>query len=347
MLASVVQLLVNSGYIGRDELSKLLLLSREHHNATLQDEVWLSLCMREFPNTVHIPTELRRARGHLWLYLQWTKHRSPELASPTLIQRLSQGLRHLHLFGRMPPPSCTANDIKLFVQVNDQNNKPVISFPIQGEQLQELLTSHKITCALQEPKVIGNPRWRGRAHDIMLSSFENGAPSDLRFPVQLTSSHETLLQVRFSTMIHLLRNTGDDCVMRCVLDENTVGNVSYFFPMIVTFSKQNGRVIPATEKHFNINCLSKPWGGYVEKQCSLRKTSLATGPRKTRSYQVNFEISSCKCALLPTGLVAITSLTMRVVQQDYEISGGSYSAYIAPFKEENGVTLLHILSEIE
>lgn len=324
MFASCVQLLVDNGFIGFQGLVNLIFLSWEVHNATLLDDgVWESLCNHEFPNTRSIPKELRQARGHLWLYLKW-KSRVPREPLPSSL-------------GPMPPPSCTADDIKLFVSLKHKE-ATFIDLVVDGERLVELLERHETTYEFQEPKVLGKAAWLNlKLHRVWLHDPNDNQAIDC------------------SVSIHLFRynDSSISCVLDCPTNEGGhCGDELYVYP------KLNPGEVFTENTEFDLSrgqrtqyfCFS-PWifgdvGLVLRKGCPLRQTALAVEIKKRLSDRpVVFEIY-CKLAVVNGGLFAITSLTIKAVQLlpfDHDVDEAGTVRFFA----DHGVTLLHILSEIE
>lgn len=70
-LASILQPLVDSGYLGADTVGELAQVSKEVNQATMEESVWSSFCQREHPNTSDL-TDIVAAKGYRWLYKRWS-----------------------------------------------------------------------------------------------------------------------------------------------------------------------------------------------------------------------------------------------------------------------------------
>lgn len=250
-----------------------------------------------------------RPCGHRWLYFSF----KPTRELPPV------------LYGPMPPPSCTANDIHLFVQLNHENGQPLIAFPIQGDLLEELLTRGEVTYAFEETEFRGNGRWCGLwKGDLAGDGRDEQEEFLLGFELGELGYFELVIG---SISVHLIRNDDGDLSMRSVFCYEGCGT----------------RAIPkASSHHFELAFGSESRGVYnPDYGYPLQETPSAMKMSSKLSCPVLLE-ASCNVSIAEGRRPMVSSLKIRAVQYDFKTG----LVVQHPFVEENGVTLLHIFSEI-
>ena len=122
-------LAVQSGFLGGMDLKRLGSVSKDLRTAATDDKVWQDLCHKKYSFTRLDPTKAIAAKfGYRWLYWQWNAGRQEQVPG----------------VDPLPPPSCTADDIVLFLHVSYEE-KEILSTTIEGENLNTLLERKRLT----------------------------------------------------------------------------------------------------------------------------------------------------------------------------------------------------------
>lgn len=79
----VLQPLVDSGFLGAAQVGQLAQTCQKLNEACLQDEIWASFCQREYPVTRYLSQKTNQFKGYRLLYKSWSapivKRRPPAL----------------------------------------------------------------------------------------------------------------------------------------------------------------------------------------------------------------------------------------------------------------------------
>lgn len=321
MLVSFIQLLVDNGVLGIPELSKLIFLSRAVRDATLDDTIWASLCNREFPNTKFLPRDIFFSKGHLWCYMQW-----------------KAGIAEQRPSRPLPPPSCTANDIVLYIHLKHRG-KPFASVPILGELMETLVTEGSVDCGIVKPATLGKAEWHFTNDEA--SQYEKGT---LETPLYAWWSEFD--QREFDVSIHMLRLT--DLAMSCVFSPRPGDREC--LEGVKVHPKPGKVLTPQTEFDLSkgqqwSNLSFGPWS--LTQSLPMKQTALAAEIKSRLPNPVVFSFD-CQFSVVEGGLLAVTGFTIELMK----MSGIDEDGHPETFdcrKEEasHGVTLLHILSELQ
>jgi len=326
VFASIVQPLVDSGYIRVAQVGKLAQVSRELNASTVEDSVWASLCQRDYPNTKNFSQLFLESRGHRWLYKRWSApmvKRRPVAALPPLA-----------------PLSCTADQLHFDVHVM-YDGIPVFSCGYEVSSLSYLFESGAVGLELHNPFVFGKAQWDFSERQRL--EYEAGRSNSEGLPAKCAKEFHAR---KLSATVHMFQMT--DTSMCCLYSSKECIPASHgalrLHPMVA-----NGETITRDAKFDFSKDQTK------RTICFKRPPSLERWPLKHSQeaaeimhrlpYYVYMDVS-LDISVIEGGEVALTWISISTIKMGEENSSDPFFNS-AEEKEKHGVTLLHILSEVQ
>jgi hypothetical protein len=316
-LAPLLLVLAENGFLDAKELGLLAVLSREVCGAVTDENLWKILCQRNYPGTHFLPGNFVEESGYRSLYRQW---KDSERARSSFSTQLPP----------LPPPSCSLDDIVLFVHVK-HNESVLHSLSIQGEELKELVEQGPAAFPFSKPVDLGLAIWEDYNDPEWYAGL---CPYDgeQSFPMKSEKLHGIYVEV------HVFRAT--DMTMSCVIaggsscemgDECNV----YACPVVEKGERVTSESKIDWSKRIEPGYLSQREGEYVD--LCLSKTALGAHilsrlGRETLQLLFVLQVK----AMENTGHLAITELALQF-DPPWSIKG----------HKRNGLTLLHVLSALE
>jgi len=324
-LASIVQPLVDSGFVSVAQVGSLAQVSTDLNKAALEESIWASLCQREYPITAQFPAPVKHTKGFRWLYKKWSTPIVKRRPSPT----------------PLAPPACKAEDISFYVHIK-YKDVPVVSATCSAEDLVPLMEGGRVSISLGSSAILGNAEWDFPGCDKL--SYE--ADDCDGFPVWCQDFDVSKLHV----LIHVYRAT--DTSMCCVFDSNDSS------PLLV----KSAQVHPCLEEGDNeitrktkfdlskprsLGLLSyvKPKGGDI-RSWPLRDTKEAAEISLRLPYPIRLA-AALQCGVVKDDKFSICSLTLFAMETNGDYGGSGREFRSQEEAKKHGVTLLHILSELQ
>lgn len=240
----------------------------------------------------------------------------------------------------MPPPSCTADDLELYVHLK-YKGKPLFSTIVCDEFLNTLVTEGSIGFYLTEPAVLGKAEWEQfSAKDI--SDYEKGT---LEKPLE--ALWDGLDAEEFDISIHMFRYS--DSTMACVLRPSPE-DTNLWDDGIMVHPKPGKTLTPQTE--FDLSREQEPstisFGDrYFPEHPPLKRSSLANEIKRRLPDPVFFSFY-CDIGVVDGGMFAITGFDIEMLKLEGTVEQSEIDNFDCRKEEAtHGVTLLHILSEIQ
>lgn len=327
--ASILQPMVDSGFIGVAEVGIMGQLSKMLNRATLEEDIWASFCQQEYENTSLISKQIIAAHGYRWLYKRWS---SPVIKRQKLL---------------LAPPSCTPKDLKLFIQVRYDGRK-IYSGEISKELVRDLLTVGKGFEHLPLPVVFGKIEWNFSALERV--HYERGiSPGGRGLPVKCNEYDETKVEAR----IHLLRKP--DSAMCCLYDSQeccpTECLLWYLHPKVEadeTVTRQAAIDTTKSVKHSKV--LMENFRNRVVENWPLKNCDQATAIMNKFPYPVRLAVVPVPTVVNGTqfAINRIAVYVVRMNETERASTRTEFSLFASDEEEKkHGVSLLHILSEIQ
>ena len=336
LLASVVQLLVDSGHLLVPEVGNLAQVSRELHHVTRDDLIWASLCRRHWIGTRHIPRHSLLENGHFRLYKQWlspmVKRRPPS--------RLSRFCTQYSVYNLIPkqrqrptrfPPTCTPDQLQLHVLVKYKGIS-VVSECITGEGMERFCTNGGIGLRFHRPFIFGKAVWESSEEDM--EQYLNGNTAR-----GLDIGCLEFDRDQFEVIIHYFRTT--DSTMLCLLHQKATDCPQEYFPV-----RLHPDYIDYHEEQERGLLEIGPYRADDLKGLPLRKTREAAEILHRFPEPIDL---ACYVIfkMVRRGHFAMTEMYLDAMKKS---KNGVIT--VERFKslqeeKEHGVTLLHILSELQ
>ena len=326
-LAAVVAILAERGFLGAKQTLILGQTSKELNQTCADNVVWAPLCHSKWPCTKSLPKEFLDQRSYLQLYRLWS---AGIALSP-----------HRH---PLPPATCTAKDISLFVHVGYKGTS-LIDLNVTGEEMLAPLLEHgEVEIELDRPVVLGTAEWAFTARHVKdFGDYHYG------LPIQSQSRDWTA----FNASIHCFRFT--DSAMACLFQASKPGHCEYG-PL------GGGGVHPLIQKGEDISTscqfdLSKPniftgltfpdIVGEPRQVPPLQQSPMATEILSRMGQLVYFQLD-VRLRVTEPNLVAIHAVKIKVTSDEYNEHGWDGSIFEGTKEvDRHGVSLLHILSELQ
>lgn len=323
----IVNILAENNFLGAKELLILGQTSKQLHQTCIGDDtLWASLCRYRWPCTKFVPKALLENQGQgsfLQLYKLWNSGIAEPFSRPPL-----------------SPPSCTADDICLFVHMG-YKGAPLIDLNITGrEMLTPLLDHGSVEITLENPVVLGAAEWNFLPHQVdrtvnMYRTYHYGLPIQCKH----------LNWMEFDASIHCLRLT--DSAMICLLKSKTPGCDESDEPI----GRGGAHPLVQESEPFSTDCqfdLSKPHifhsltfpGGVPP----LGESQMVSEILSRIRHLVYFKLSA-NLRIIDPNLVEIYSVRLEVYSNPDHNEHGFMGSIFAG--EPDGVSLLHILSELQ
>jgi hypothetical protein len=332
LLAFVVLVLVNNGQVGAKEVGRLSQVSKELRQVNLDDHIWAALCQRHWIGTRHIPKRCLELKGHRYLYRQW--------CSPLLKQRPPNRLARLYrqcsdLYPKkslsLGPPSCTADEIQLHVLIK-YKGVIIVSEVIEGEGM-ERFCARTVGLKLARPFNLGKAFWECTAEEMRL--YQEGQ-NEYGLNAGCPDFDPANLQVK----IHYYRTT--DSTMACVLDSKT--SPQEYFPL---------RLHPSPDQTVDLS--REQQGGLLGLGPYRSETIQGLALRKTRqAAEINRRFPDAidlSCYVLfkmgKRGDFGMTEIYFDVMKKPKKADLPAEKFKTRDEESEHGVSLLHILSELQ
>lgn len=209
-ISSLLPIIVNSGYIGIQDVGRLARTNSAMNTFIMDNEnIWASLCNRmyqKYEMTHVLPKEVIDNRGHRWFVRKFLKNTVSE--NPSILP--------------LSAPTHNENDFVLFGDLsynpdksNNEFHKVGRGFSIAGGKLRPLLTDGKVDISLSDPITVA---------DAMRSDQIFRYPDHI--PVCPTECHLKSMKLR----VCLLRLR--DMKSCCVYEPNTTEPMFGKYPML-------------------------------------------------------------------------------------------------------------------
>lgn len=322
LLSSIILPLVDSGYIRVAQVGRLAQVSSVLNQATLSDNVWASLCQQEYPGTKRLPPSVRTC--HRKLYQRWStpivkRQRLPPLA----------------------PPSCAAEQIQFIFHVK-YNDVTIYSASHTGNELPYLLNSHGGGIIVDQPYCFGKAAWNfseKQRLDYQSGNRPQGLP--VKCPIDI---------LKFEATVHVFRTT--DSHMCCVYSSKECIPTRLFPLQVHPLVSDQGETITCTTK-FDLSknqeklsvCFLKHASQQVDRW-PLKRSRQAAEMLHRLPYYVYFEVY-LEIGVQESGDVCFNEMVIHTMRSDKDADNNDLYFDSSEEEKKHGVTLLHILSELQ
>ena len=331
LLASIVQVLVDTGYLEVADVGKLAQTTRELNTATTDESIWVSLCEREGIKAQDFPRSILEAKGHCWLYQHWS--------CPVVKRRPPRD--------RLAPPSCTADQIHFSLHLRHKG-APIYSQVVSGEDLSEFLGKGNSTWPLKSPIIIGKAEWETTPLDLLTYRYGYEPGDRLGLPVVCPTLDFHQLDVR----IHMLRCT--DSAMCCVFKSKPKRKDIRFIvhPLVKCERITPQARLDLSRPYDRVSCSLGPSPQDAFDSLPLRDSLLSNEIMMRFAEPLGFSCDIGFDFVDTNGEdhMAITAIQIGALYP--RLHENKLSSELAHFESEqeamkHGVTLLHILSELQ
>lgn len=312
LLAASLQFLVNSGFIDAAEVGTFAQTTHGLNAAATEERIWASLCNRVWLDKATFPTSVAETMGHRWLYRQW---------SAPIAKRKPPS-------DRLSPPSCTADQIHLFVIVRHRG-VPIYtnSGSLGGEVLSQLLENGEAVQSLEENPI------------IITSDDGDFGDGELDGRIQVLRTTDSAMCCVFSSKLKFHGVQRDD-------DEEII----HHFGINLNRHIRVGTSDLDPDFSFSFDGpLVAPEGSFRE--MPLRQSSMAKDIKNRFSEPMGFGLSAGVEIVYGESLrLVITSITVKAISLNCDDIRASPPVKVFDSQEQedkHGVTLLHFLSELQ
>ena len=327
MLASTIEALVFNGHVGTAELGNLAQVCKGVNKVVSQDSIWASLCAREYPGSYR-DTRVER-NGHRWLYKRWS--------APIAKQRQEDLVP-------LGPPSCTANQLVFDVHIK-YDGKMIYTSTSGGSYMKRYLLEEggvKISIAKDASIILGKAQWNCSEEDLL--RYERRMPTAVGLKVKCQGFDERKLDVS----VHVYNSK--DNTMCCVF-RSTERNFYSLRPIRAHPSIQEGERVTlqskfdlTREQQQGILRSSPP---NPEERLPMKQTWKAFNILQRLPFPIDFDMDLC-LDIVEGGNVGITQFGIHSLWNDSERKNRACNRFDSRKEEKkHGVTLLHILSELQ
>ena len=318
-LCSVLQPLVDSGYVCAAEVGTLAQVSNELNQATLEDSIWASFCQREYASTKIIFKSIKEFKGHRWLYKSFSapvvKRRPP---APALEQ-----------------PACLPSQVFLCVNMK-YDGIPIISTMFNLGTLRVFLEQGRVRIKFRQPIILGKAEWSYT--EVQKRLYESGRQTQQGLPVKCRGFDSSKVNWR----VHLFRTSGLAmcCLFRSGENERR-GNVDVLVhPEVDENITSQTKFDLSRDQKNGLLSFRKPKNANIE-SWPLQHTRQAEVILDKFPYPLFLE-SSFEFGVVEGDKFAITSIVLVVMTKDSNTPRRFHGN-----QEPHGVTLLHVLSELQ
>lgn len=329
-----MQILVDSGFIAAAELGRVAQVSTELNRATSEDSVWASLCQRDYPATSRFKRSFLDGGGYRWMYKRWScpiaKRRRP--LSPL-----------------EDPPSCTAKQIFVCAHIR-YDGKSALSAVLSGHQLDYLLEDGAICWDFAEPFVIGKAEWNYSERQKLDYEAETNSANRSGLPVKCNAFDADKLDAT----IHVISSSasrGES--MSRVFDSSELGRPSMTRSPSAHPRLEQGETLTQETKYDTTRddeCGSIIFTIPRDKTFSawpLRDSKEAALIQERIEHPLFFKMK-IRVGAIKGGNFVINGFDLFVCKSGIPDSKPRYPVFrSSEEKEKHGVTLLHILSELQ
>lgn len=324
LFISIIQPLVDSGYIGAKEIGRIAQMSKEMQAAMAEDSIWASLCRREYPNTESfLPVFLRQKGRYLWLYKRF--------ACP--VKKESRQLSPLSA-----PPSCSSDEILLCVDVK-MNGRSILNTVNGADQYHYLLETGTVMAKSEAPIVIGKVEWDFT--EEQRRDFRRGSATRSLLPVRCKEFDGK----KIDTRVHVYRDVPGEPSMCCIFDSDgyTLERSMRARPLV-----DEGEEI-SNETKFDTDCefrntveIKKPFNAI--QGWPLRDSDMANAIQRRLGCPIFLKFW-LYLRVVEDDMLAITGFSMEACKKLGPDNCPRFNSQEE--KKKHGVTLLHILSELQ
>lgn len=173
-LACVLQVLVDSGHLGVQDVGRLAQVSRDLQQVAVDGHIWASFCRRHWIGTRNIPKNALESSGYQSLYRQWC-HPVIKCRPPNRLNRFYRQCSGLISKKQPPlgpplgPPSCSTDEIQLHVLVK-YKGASIVSECIEGKDMERFCARGSIGLKLVRPFTLGRAVWECSREEMQMYS---------------------------------------------------------------------------------------------------------------------------------------------------------------------------------
>jgi hypothetical protein len=318
LLASILVPLVNSGHIRAAEVGNLAPVCKLLNEATKDDEIWASFCLREYPCTIR----KQHKSGYYLLYKCWT--------APVPKRR------RLYELSPMPPPLISKRSIHFHLHVS-YDGVPIVSRSKRVSS--SLLNDCRWTIGASTPAIIGKANWWFNPDNDDDWYYE-----DYNYQWGQEVICNDFDEEKFDVSLHMSRGTDQArfCLFRSNDREVEFGGCRAH-PRLA----YGELITPTTEfdltKEQRYACL-----GYLplyrDEHMVFKRSKMATEILYRLPCSIFFDVRLC-FGVLEGGHYALTETEIIAYST---VHGRHPEVFNSCYEEQiHGVSLLHILSELQ
>lgn len=325
LLSSALQSLVDSGFLSVQDVGLIAQTCKELNTASIQESIWASFCQREYPMTAKLPQTIKRDQGFRLLYKSWSAPIVKRRPPPTTLG----------------PPSCRLGQIDLVIHIKYEG-RPIFNTALNGEKKLKTLfgVNGGVRVNLRNPIAIGNAVWDFTEAERLV--YQYGLLQERGLPVRCENFDPSKLSVQ----IHLYRSL--DRGMCCLFSSKTMTRAGP--SRLFVHPKNDDSTVPITqESKFDLDkghphstiSYRRPLPG-EDMAWPLQHTPQANVILETFPDALLFE-TILEVGIDGNGAACITKISLLATAKDAK--NGVYRRFRN--NESHGVTLLHVLSELQ
>jgi hypothetical protein len=328
----VLPILVDKSFLEGKEVEHLAMVSHVLHETATNADIWKSLCSIHYPCTHELSSDFVEKAGYRRLYWMWKAVKKTSTSQ-----------------AKMPPPSCTLDDIQLLVYIT-YKGETCASFSVRGEKLRKLLEQRDDYFQLPTPVVLGPARFLKCISNNAINPAEWSEDERARQCYDgkrpLAVWNDKLHREDFRVAIHIFRR--NDMAMCCCCGP---GNDELFFPTTIPLVEIGEKVDPNSPmmdaRGYGVTSMQGSIFTLYDTErdgLSMRKSPLSAEILTRLGGAAVFFSSSLVIEVLQ-GQLVLTRLDLSVLVVPHE--DHDYEAFTSTYFEGSGLNLLHILSELE